>query len=414
LIFDIDWITILVYMALLSIGVSTIYAVEYNPQNEIQFSMDSSYGRQVIWIIVSLIVGFGLLVIDSKFYTVFSYPIYGLMLLLLLIVLFLGITVSGSTSWIEIEGFRIQPAEFAKFGAALALAKYLSSQGVQMKQFKTKLIAFVIFMQPAFLIILQGDAGSALIFSAFILVLFREGLPYEFLILGLIAVLLTLLALVINVWLLIILLLLGSLVFIYFQRQNRNLIFVIIGLFVMSTGLVLSVDYGFNEILQPHQRERINVLIGKEYDLKGSAYNLNQSKIAIGSGGIWGKGYLKGTQTQFNFVPEQSTDFIFSTIGEEHGFLGCSVLIGLYLFLLLRLIYLAERQRSKFSRIYGYGVACLLFFHLAINIGMTIGLAPVIGIPFPFISYGGSAILSFTILVFVFLKLDGDRLATLR
>ena len=183
-------------------------------------------------------------------------------------------------------------------------------------------------MQPAFLIILQGDAGSALIFSAFILVLFREGLPYEFLILGLIAVLLTLLALVINVWLLIILLLLGSLVFIYFQRQNRNLIFVIIGLFVMSTGLVLSVDYGFNEILQPHQRERINVLIGKEYDLKGSAYNLNQSKIAIGSGGIWGKGYLKGTQTQFNFVPEQSTDFIFSTIGEEHGFLGCSVLIG--------------------------------------------------------------------------------------
>lgn len=414
LIFDIDWITILVYLALLSIGVSTIYAVEFNPQNAVQFSMDTSYGRQLTWIVVSLIVGFGLLVIDSKFYTVFSYPIYGLMLLLLLVVLFIGITVSGSTSWIEIGSFRMQPAEFAKFGTALALAKYMSSLGVQMKRFKTKLIAFGIFIQPAFLIILQGDAGSALVFSAFILVLFREGLPYGFLIVGLAAVLLAVLALVINVWLLIVLLFLGSALLIWFQRQNRNLIFAIIGLFVLSAGLVFSVDYGFNEILQPHQRDRINVLIGKEYDLKGSAYNLNQSKIAIGSGGFWGKGYLKGTQTQFNFVPEQSTDFIFSTIGEEHGFVGCSVLIVLYLFLLMRLIYLAERQRSTFSRIYGYAVACLLFFHLAVNIGMTIGLAPVIGIPFPFISYGGSAVLSFTILIFVFLKLDGDRLATLR
>ncbi len=414
LLFDIDWVTIAIYLALLSIGVYTIYAVEYVPGDSFSFDFGTSYGKQLVWIGVSLIVGLGLLIIDSKFYTVFSYPIYGLVLLLLLIVLFLGVTVSGSTSWIEIGGFRMQPAEFAKFGTALALAKYLSSLGGRRNHDKTRLVAFGIFMLPSLMIILQGDAGSGLVFSAFVLVLFREGLPYEFLVLGFLAVVLTILALVLNTVLLIGILILMAAVFIYFQREHRNQVLAILGILVFCCGLIVSVDYAFNEVLQPHQRDRINVLIGKEHDLKGSAYNLNQSKIAIGSGGIWGKGYLKGTQTQFNFVPEQSTDFIFSTIGEEHGLIGCSVLIGLYMFLMLRLIFLAERQRSRFSRIYGYGVASLLFFHMTVNVGMTIGLAPVIGIPFPFISYGGSAVLSFTILIFVFLKLDGDRLATLR
>ena len=290
-------------------------------------------------------------------------------------------------------------------------AKYLSSRNVYIEKFSTKAVVAAILAGPVFLIMLQPDAGSALVYFAFVFVLYREGgLPASIFILGIIILILFSFTLVSNKFIVVGVLAAITLLMFIFIRKKRKEILTLISIFILASAFVLSVDYGFNHMLAPHQRQRINVLYGKDIDLKGVGYNVNQSKIAIGSGGFAGKGFLQGTQTKYDFVPEQTTDFIFCTIGEEWGFIGSSVIIILFICMLIRIIYIAERQRSEFSRIYGYGVASILFVHFAVNIGMTIGLVPVIGIPLPFFSYGGSSLWGFSILLFIFVKLDAHRL----
>ena len=308
----------------------------------------------------------------------------------------------------------MQPSEFAKFSVALALAKFLSNQNINLKNNRTKFIALCLIFFPALLIQLQGDTGSTLVFLGFFLVLYRFGLPGEILMMGVGVLTLSVLALLMDKFILIGILLVLAGASIYFVRRTRAAYFIIGGLFVGASLYVTTTNYVFNNVLKLHQQQRIKVLLGQEVNVKDADYNVRQSKIAIGSGGFLGKGPLHGTLTKYNFVPEQHTDFIFCTIGEEYGFWGTTLFIGLFIFLLTRILTLAERQRSKFSRIYAYGVASILFFHFLINVGMTIGLAPVIGIPLPFISYGGSSLWSFTILLFVLIKLDADRLAVLR
>jgi rod shape determining protein RodA len=335
---------------------------------------------------------------------------YGTTLLLLVLVLIVGRNVGGNQSWIPIGSFRLQPSEFAKFATCLLLARYLSSSTVKLQEIRTQMVAAFIILIPTALILLQPDAGSALTFSSLIFVLYREGLSGYFLVIEGLSILLFILTVLYNKYYVLIGIVAFTGFLIYLFRKNRKMVTVFgIGL-LFSIVFVFSVDFAYNSILKPHQKNRIDVILGKVNDPRGIGYNLNQSKIAIGSGGLWGKGYLQGTQTKYNFVPEQSTDFIFCTVGEEWGFVGCFVVIGLYLFLLLRIVIIAERQRSTFSRVYGYGVASILFFHFFINIGMTIGLIPVIGIPLPFLSYGGSSLWSFTILLFILLKLDSNRM----
>ena len=359
---------------------------------------------------LSLLLGAVILLIDAKFFNAFAYPIYLIMMLMLIGVLLFGSTIAGSKSWFQIGGFAIQPAEFAKFATALALASYLGKLNRDLSLWKTRLTAFTIIGLPAVLILAQYDTGSALVFVVFILVLYREGMSGALMIIGGIAAFLFVMTLYYSQWYVI-----GGLAVLFgirllMVKRNRSNITKMIAVLAVGVAFVLSVDYAFQNILEPHQRIRINVLLGLEKDLMGAGYNVNQSKIAIGSGGLTGKGFLQGTQTKYNFVPEQSTDFIFCTVGEEWGFMGTTAVILLYLLLFSRLIVLAERQRSAFSRIYGYGIASILFFHFAINIGMTIGLVPVIGIPLPFISYGGSSLWAFSIMFFVFLKQDANRL----
>ena len=398
------------YLLLVAIGWFSIYAAEYDGSPMELMDMSYNHGKQLIWIPLSIIVGLTILIIDSKFYTTFAYFIYFIVILSLIGVLVFGSTIKGSRSWFEIAGFSIQPAEFAKFATNLAIAKYMSTLNVSLKTTRSKMIAFGFIALPAALILLQGDFGTMLVYSAFILVLFREGLNEGFLIVGVVLVILSVLALLFNKFYLVAVLLLLLLFTGYFVRKNKQWMYVLTAFFFLSTAYIFTVDFIFNNLLEERHRDRINVLIGKS----GNDWNVNQSKIAIGSGGLTGKGFLHGTQTKFDFVPELSTDFIFCTIGEEHGFLGSTLVLLLFFGLLARIVFVAERQRSKFTRIYGYGVASILFFHVSINVGMTIGLAPVIGIPLPFFSYGGSSILAFTMLLFILLKLDGDRLLVLR
>ncbi len=405
-----DWVSILIYLILLVIGWFTIYAAEYNESHKSLFDLSQNYGKQFLWIIISLVIGASILIIDGRFFSSFANIIYLLTILVLIAVLFIGKEISGSKAWFEIGSFKLQPSEFAKFATNLALAKLLSSHKIPLKTFRQRITAFFIIGIPIIFIILQGDAGSAIVYVAFILVLFREGLSPWILILGVIIAVFFILALLIDIQVLIGIITVICFLLIWTFRNKRKNIFATILVSLITISFVFLVDYGFYEVLKPHQRQRINVLLNKEVDTKGAAYNITQSKIAIGSGRFFGKGFLKGTQTKYNFVPEQSTDFIFCTIGEEHGFIGSFIVIGLFLLLLLRIINQSEKQRSPFSRAYGYGVAVILFFHFAINTGMTIGLAPVIGIPFPFFSYGGSNLLSFTILLFIFIKLDAENL----
>ncbi len=373
-----------------------------------------NYGKQLIWIGISSFIGLLILLVDEKFFYAFSYPIYVISMLLLLAVLAFATTVKGSSSWIEIGGFRMQPAEFAKFATALALAKYLGGFNIKFSNRKTQLIAGGMILLPMVIILLQNETGSALVFASFIFMLYREGLPGYFLFIGFMLALLAVLALVIpSIYLSIAITIIAGLLTLIIRRNRQNLL-IVATVAILAIGYVSSIGYAFENILQPHQKSRINVLLGKEVDLKGAGYNVQQSKIAIGSGGFLGKGFLEGTQNKFRFVPEQSTDFIFCTIGEEYGFIGSAVFVLLYILLLWRILVMAERQRQKFNRIYGYCVASILFFHFAINIGMTLGLLPVIGIPLPFFSYGGSALLSFTILLFIFIRLDANRQNELR
>jgi rod shape determining protein RodA len=376
--------------------------------------MDMNYGKQLLWIVISAFIALLILLVDEKLFYAFAYGFYGITIILLLATFFIGVEIKGSSSWIRIGGFQIQPAEFAKFGTALALAKFLSGYNISFKDLKVKLICYAIIALPMLIILLQNETGSALVFASFSLVLYREGLPGWLLIGGVGLAVLAVLALLFPPLNIIIFLGVLAVIVLVFVRRTTLLIFLTIGVVAISSIYVSTVNYAFENVLQAHQKTRINVLLGKEVDLKGAGYNVQQSLIAIGSGGAFGKGYLEGTQNKFRFVPEQSTDFIFCTIGEEFGFLGSLIFVILYMLLLYRLLVMAERQRSKFNRVYGYSIIAILFFHFLINIGMTLGLMPVIGIPLPFFSYGGSALLSFTILLFIFIRLDANRVNELK
>lgn len=409
-IWKIDIWLLLIYLALVTIGLMSIYAAAYDGDNPHIYDLTQNYGKQLLFIGISLVVGYMILLIDAKFFNTFAYVFYALSIFCLILVLLVGSKISGSTSWIQLGPVSFQPSEFAKFGTALALAHFLGKIDTDTRDHKTQLTAYGIVMFPMLLVLAQGDAGSALVFLTFLFVLYREGMGGKLLITGIIAIILFVLTLCLKKWYVIA----GATVIygilLWLINKTKKNILIITTILFMAIAFVFSVDFAFHNILKPHQQTRINIILGKEQDIRGVGYNLNQSKIAIGSGGLLGKGYLQGTMTKYNFVPEQHTDFIFCTVGEETGFVGCLVLICLYLALMLRIITLAERQRSPFSRIYGYGIACIFFFHFAINIGMTIGLVPVIGIPLPFLSYGGSSLLMFTMMIFVFLKQDANRM----
>ncbi|MGZ2368868.1 rod shape-determining protein RodA [Ancylomarina sp. YFZ004] len=468
LIKNLDWMTVMLYAILVFLGWINIYAAVYNEDHQSIFDATQRYGKQLIWIGAAFFIAIIILTIESKFYSAFAYPTLILMILLLLAVLVFGVKVNGARSWFQLGSIRFQPAEFAKFATNLAIARYLSQHNFKIHKIKSLFITGLILFTPAVLILMQNDTGSALVYSVFILVLYREGLSGFVLLLALLAAIFFIFTLIYSsftvailiviiaaislkmigihikqiaiafallagsfgtLWLinkgtglqlgnfslLVSSMILNAAPFLLYSYRNKikNAALVLL-LVIGSLFYTFSVSYIFNRILEPHQQQRINELLGIQSDPYGAGYNVNQSKIAIGSGGFNGKGFLNGTQTKFNFVPEQSTDFIFCTVGEEWGFLGSALVLILHLSLILRLIFLAERQRSSFSRIYGYGVASILFFHIAVNVGMTIGLAPVIGIPLPFFSYGGSSLWSFTILLFIFLRLDANRLELLR
>lgn len=410
---NIDWWLVLLYLILVFMGWINIYASVFNEEHQSITDFSQKYGKQLIWIITSLALALFILIIDGNFYAAFAYPLYGISIISLIAVLFLGTEISGSKSWFRFGEIGIQPAEFAKFATNMALAKYLSSLNIKLTDNRTKITSALILGLPLVLILMENETGVALVFLSFILSLYREGLSGNYLLLGSIVGVLFLLALLVDKLILISILAAIALSLLLIIKKSRKNIFRLSFLFIAASGVIYSVDYAFNH-LEPHQKKRINVFLGKESDLKKAGYNVNQSLIAIGSGGLTGKGFLNGTQTKYDFVPEQSTDFIFCTVGEEWGFTGSVTVVLLFIVLLLRIVFIAERQRSPFSRIYAYGVASILFFHFAINMGMTIGLAPVIGIPLPFFSYGGSSLWSFTILLFILIRLDAYRLEILR
>lgn len=444
-------------------GWFNIYAAVYNEEHKEILDLSQRYGKEFIWILATLVLAVFIVIIDSRFYFFFAYFVYAGLMLLLLLVLVLGKDINGSRSWFEFGNISLQPSEFAKFGTALALAGYLNNRRQELTKLKVILPAVGIILLPALLTALQPDMGSTIVFFAFFIVLFREGMsPFVF-ISGILMVILFFLTLLVDnfyleaglvaaaillswlslknlrIWLtglgililiggllfafdhfvvksmgseliLLITIVLTGIVYAYYIYSKKAIALLVIYLFLLGSVLyVNTVDFAFNHLLKPHQKERVEIMLGFKSDTQGSGYNVHQSIISIGSGGFTGKGYLQGTQTKFKFVPAQSTDFIFCTVGEEWGFLGSLTVIGLYIFLLIRLIVLAERQRSSFSRVYGYGVVSVLFIHFFINIGMALGLVPVIGIPLPFFSYGGSSLWGFTILLFVFLRLDASR-----
>ena len=406
----IDRTLVLLYLTLVLMGWISIYAAVYNNEHSSIVDLSQSYGKQMLWIGSALLIALMIILTDAKFFNAFAYPIYIGTILLLISVLFLGKDTAGARSWFAIGGFKLQPAEFAKFATTLALAHYLSALDFDNRKRKSQIIPWIILAIPAILIILQNDTGSAIVYASLSLVLYRQGMPGVILLVAVGVAILAIMVLLFNQYIVILVVAILLIGFVFFIRRTLKNILTVIGIFIIASMFVLSVDYAFQNILEPHQKTRINVVLGKQIDLKGAGYNVNQSKIAIGSGGFWGKGFLKGTQTKFNFVPEQSTDFIFCTVGEEWGFVGATVVILLFMALITRIILMAERQRSEFSRIYGYGVASILFFHFVVNVGFTIGLMPVIGIPLPFFSYGGSSLWSFTILLFIFIKQDSNRM----
>ena len=407
----IDWITVWIYIAMVLMGWVSVYAAVYDDTHSSILDISQRYGKQMIWILAGGVIAFVIMLSDAKIFNAFAYIIYGIALLSLIGVLLFGTEISGSKSWFQIGSFALQPAEFTKFATCLALARYLSNYSTDFSLVKAKLVSGIIILVPAVMILLQNDTGSAVVYAAFILVLFREGLSGYFLIFGVYAIILFLVTLLVSNTVIILVLAGLAVLAYYYNKQLRRKWWLLVVIWLASTALVFTVDYAFDNLLEEHQKTRINVLLGKEVDPKGAGYNVNQSKIAIGSGGLIGKGFLQGTQTKYNFVPEQSTDFIFCTVGEEWGFVGSAVVIILFVLFLMRLVRMAERQRSDFGRIYGYGVVAIIFFHFLVNIGMTIGLVPVIGIPLPFFSYGGSSLWAFTILLFIFIKLDANRLA---
>ncbi|RKR85564.1 rod shape determining protein RodA [Mucilaginibacter gracilis] len=409
--FNVDWVIVLIYIALCTIGWFNIHAAVYDELHPgILDSMTTDYSKQFIFIIGALLLGGVILLLDSRFFSALTPVFYGVTLFLLVLVLVMGKNVGGNQAWIAIGMFRLQPSEFAKYSTCLLLARYLSGVNIKITELRSFLVAGAIILVPMVLIKMQPDDGSTLVFCSLIFVLYREGLSSKFLILGGIFIALFIFSLLLKPMYVIVGILVICITIILLFRKNKQLVLATSAAIVLSIAFTLAVPFIYQHIIKEHQRVRIDEWLGRASNLKGAGYNVHQSKIAIGSGKLWGKGYLQGTQTRFSFVPEQSTDFIFCTVGEEWGFAGSVVVLGLYVFLILRIIFLAERQRSPFSRIYGYGVACVIFFHVFINIGLTIGAVPVIGIPLPFISYGGSSLWSFTLLLFTLIKLDSNRM----
>lgn len=399
---NIDWSCVIIYTILVLLGWLNIYSSSLS-------SMEGTSEKQFLFIVLSIPLIFIVLFVDGKFYEKYASIIYGVGLISLLGLFAFGKTIAGQRCWYGIGSFTLQPSEFAKAATALALAKYLSDSQINLSHTNRQIQALALVFLPVLLILPQPDPGSALIYSAFFLVLYREGLPSWYIWTGFAAILLFVLTLLFQP-VYVILLALIVIVFVNFKSRlaDRNIVLSGILLGIIS-GFVLSVNYVFTSIFKQHHRDRFNILLGKTVDMKGIGYNTNQSEIAIGSGGFFGKGFLEGTQTKGGFVPEQHTDYIFTTVGEEWGFLGSLVVIGLFVTLLLRIIYLAERQKTKFSRVYGYCVAGILFIHFFVNIAMVVGIFPTIGVPLPFFSYGGSGLWGFTILLFIFLKMDANK-----
>ncbi len=471
---SLDWWTILLYLALLTFGWISVCGASYTYGDTDIFSLSTRSGMQIVWIGTSITLGFIILMLDDRFYDTFSFIIYGLLLVLLFATIFNPHSIKGSRSWLVLGPLRLQPAEFAKFATALALAKFMSTYGYSIHKWKDFLITLAIIFVPMMFIILQRETGSALVYFAFFLMFYREGMPGSILFTGVAAVIyfvvgirfensmllgtptsigrfsvllmiqlftaglvyvycqnrklflqiafycvgITLLAVLVSVYvvsfdvvwvqLVLIVLLIGYLLWQAIGSRIRNYYFIVL-FAIGSMAFFYSADYVLNHVMEKHQRTRINVLLGLEEDLKGAGYNVHQSEIAIGSGGLEGKGFLNGTQTKLKYVPEQDTDFIFCTVGEEEGFLGSAGVLLLFLALILRLIVLSERQPFRFGRVYGYSVASIFLFHVFINVGMVLGLTPVIGIPLPFFSYGGSSLWGFTFLLFIFLRIDAGR-----
>jgi rod shape determining protein RodA len=431
----IDTPLLLMYLALVTVGILAIFSVEHRTTDTSLIMMNKSYMKQIIWLGYSLFIGFIIILTDSKFFSSFAFLLYTICIIILIITIFAGVDVKGSRSWLGVGGFRFQPGEVAKIFTAMALAKFFSLNETNFKRLRDRLIAVAIALAPAVFIILQKETGLALVYMCFFLVMYREGLPSVILILGFAAIALVLTSLLINRTTLAILLtvftiLIGLLIRHTLKRRIAARV-VLISAWVFSLLFSqVAVPFVFKHVLQKHQIERIYSMIGidvpdeynkalapgeeKKEKTNSSEYNVLQSKIAIGSGGMFGKGFLNGTSTKNQFVPEQNTDFIFCAVGEQFGFLGSAGLIVLYISMMLRILYLGERQRSDFTRVYAYCVASILFFHFAVNISMTIGLAPVIGITLPFISYGGSSLLAFSILIFILIRLDADRQVLIR
>lgn len=406
-----DWVSVLLYLIMIALGWFNIFASVYDESvNQSIFDLSLNSGRQLIFIVASLVIILAIIIIDMRFYETFAYLFYGIIIFMLFLMPVIGKEVGGNKAWIGIGSFGVQPSEFAKFITALTVAKYIGSVGFRMDNLRNQVILFAIIVLPMMLTLLQKDTGTAMVFASFVIVFYREGLSPFLLVLGICAAAIFVLTLLIPNQLylhgaiavaLILLVAMG-------KKKFRRIAVLTIGALIIS-GVIESVDYVITDVLKPHQQNRIKALINPDADPLGYGWNVTQSKIAIGSGGFVGKGFLKGTQTKFDFVPEQSTDFIFCTIGEEHGWIGSLIVISLFVTLLLRVIFIAERQKNRFARSYGYAVASIFFFHFAVNIGMTIGLFPVIGIPLPFFSYGGSSLWGFTVLLFILLKLDAHR-----
>ncbi|ARV12435.1 rod shape-determining protein RodA [Gilvibacter sp. SZ-19] len=406
---NIDWITVILYLLLVGMGWMNIYSASLSDSAVSFTDLGNIYAKQLFFIGLSLVLIVFILAVEAKFYERFSSVIYLLALASLLGLFVFGKDINGAKSWYSFGAFGLQPSEFAKAATALALSKYLSDIQTNVRLFNHQLKAFLIIILPALFIIPQPDPGSALIFTALIFPLYREGLSFIYLLLGFIVAFLFVATLLIGAyWVAAGVAAIAVVLWIKNRKKRRNL-----GKYVIITGacvaFAFSVSYIFNNVFEQRHRDRFNIVLGKEVDTRGIGYNTNQSEIAIGSGGFWGKGWTKGTQTKGNFVPEQHTDYIFSTVGEEWGFLGSIIVVILFLWLIIRLLILAERQKQQFARVYGYSVAAILFFHFFVNIGMVTGLFPTVGIPLPFFSYGGSALWGFTILLFIFVKLDSSN-----
>lgn len=405
----IDWVMVLIYAVLVFLGWLNIYASVYDESLGLSiFNMQLNSGKQLMWIGITSVVIVLILLIDLQFFTTFAYLFFGITMLMLIGVLLMP-EVNGQKGWFEIGAIKIQPAEFAKFTTALVISKYINDYHIKFTSLKQYAIVFGILLLPMGAIMLQPDTGTFLVFCSFVIAFYREGMNPALIVMGIMGIILGVLTLMVDEVYLIISTIIIGLLIIGLTARNIQRLLIVLASMVLVVGAIYSIDFILNDIMMPHQRQRIQILINPNIDPLGGGWNVTQSKIAIGSGGLFGKGFLEGTQTKYDFVPEQSTDFIFCTIGEEHGWIGSLIMVVLFMVLLLRILYVAERQKYRLSRVYGYCVAGILFFHFMINVGMAIGVFPVIGIPLPFFSYGGSSLLSFTILLFIFIKLDANR-----